>query len=319
VSEGGPSDAAIELREVTRTFGGGVVVAVDRVSFAVQAGECFGLIGPNGAGKTTSFAMMCGYLRPTRGELRVMGQDPAKPGALKRRLGVLPQDAVLPFGAKVGWLLTYWAKLTGLPEPEREAREALERMALSQAWGMEPQELSHGMGKRVAMAQALMGAPPVLLLDEPTSGLDPKIAAQVRGVIRDAKGRQTVVVSSHNLQELEELCDRAAILDRGKLQQVGTISELTSRSAEFRVQIARGEVPLEEVKKLKGCAGATLPQAGMLVVQYDAKVSPDEEMITSTLQLLIARGVLITGVTRGRRLEERVLELGNEPPVAAPV
>jgi ABC-2 type transport system ATP-binding protein len=153
----------------------------------------------------------------------------------------------------------------------------------------------------------------VLLLDEPTAGLDPKIAAQVRSVIRDAKGKQTVVVSSHNLQELEELCDRAAILDRGKLQQVGTISELTSRSAEFRVQIARGTVPLEELKGLKGCTGASLPQANLLVVQFDAKVLPDEEMITSTLQLLIARGVFVLGVTRGRKLEERILELGNAP------
>ena len=310
--------AAIEMKQATRVFGG-TVVAVDGVSLSVETGECFGLIGPNGAGKTTSFALMCGFLRPTRGEVRVMGQVPTRPGALKRRLGVLPQDAVLPFGVKVGWLLTFWGRLSGLPEPEREAREALERMDLPQAWGMQPQELSHGMGKRVAMAQALMGAPPVLLLDEPTSGLDPKIAAHVRNVIRDAKGRQTVVVSSHNLQELEELCDRAAILDRGKLQQLATISEMTSRSAEFRVQIARGQVPLEEVKALKGCTGANLPKENILLVQFDAKVSPDEEMITATLQLLIARGVLVLGVTRGRRLEERVLELGNAPapPAAA--
>jgi ABC-type multidrug transport system ATPase subunit len=310
------SDApAIELKGVTKTFNG-VFRAVDDVSFDVPAGECFGLIGPNGAGKTTSFSMMCGYLKPTRGTLRVMGENPGRPGALKRRIGVLPQDAVLPFGAKVGWLLTYWGKLSGLPQPEQEAKECLEKMGLPNAWGMQPQELSHGMGKRVAMAQALMGAPPVLLLDEPTSGLDPKIAAHVRSVIRDAKGRQTVVVSSHNLQELEELCDRAAILDRGKLQQVGTISELTSRSAEFRVQIARGTVPLEEVKGLKGCAGASLPQPNLLVVQFDAKVTPDEEMITSTLQLLISRGVFVLGVTRGRKLEERILELGDAPPVA---
>ncbi|HYV49156.1 MAG TPA: ABC transporter ATP-binding protein [Myxococcaceae bacterium] len=314
------SDApAIELTRVSRWFNGGAVRAVDDVSFAVPGGECFGLIGPNGAGKTTSFSMMCGYLRPTHGQLRVMGEDPGKAGALKRRVGVLPQDAVLPFGVKVGWLLTYWGKLSGLPQPEREAKESLEKMGLPNAWGMEPQELSHGMGKRVAMAQALMGTPPVLLLDEPTSGLDPKIAAQVRGVIREAKGKQTVVVSSHNLQELEELCDRAAILDRGKLQQVGTISELTSRSAEFRVQIAKGTVPLEELKGLKGCTGASLPQASMLVVQFDAKVLPDEEMITATLQLLIARGVFVLGVSRGRKLEERILELGDAPVAQAQV
>jgi len=100
---------------------------------------------------------------------------------------------------------------------------------------------------------------------------------------------------------------------------VGTVSELTSRSAEFRVQIARGTVPLEAVKALKGCAGASLPQPTLLIVQYDAKVSPDEEMITATLQLLIGHGVFVLGVTRGRRLEDRVLELGEAPVVAAAV
>jgi ABC-type multidrug transport system ATPase subunit len=303
---------AISCTRLTKRFGGGVV-AVNELTLEVAPGECHGLIGPNGAGKTTTFSMICGFLRPSSGELRVLGEDPARPGALKRKLGALPQDAVLPSGMKIGALLTYWARLSGLEQPEREARESLERMALLEAWNMQAHELSHGMGKRVAMAQALMGAPPVILLDEPTAGLDPKIAAHVRSIIRDMKGRHTVVVSSHNLQELEELCDRAAIMDRGRLQQAGTIAELTARSAEFRVQISRGEVPLEEVKALAGCTGAQVATPGFLVVSFDSKVVADDEMITRTLGLLIQRGVFVVGVSRGRRLEERVLELGGGP------
>lgn len=307
---------AVACTRLTKRFGRGVV-AVNELTMQVAQGECYGLIGPNGAGKTTTFSMMCGFLRPSGGELRVLGEDPARPGALKRKVGVLPQDATLPSGTKIGGLLTYWARLSGLEQPEREARESLERMALLEAWTMEAHELSHGMGKRVAMAQALMGAPPLVLLDEPTAGLDPKIAAHVRSIIRDMKGRHTVVVSSHNLQELEELCDRAAIMDRGKLQQAGSIAELTARSAEFRVQISRGDVPLPEVKALAGCTGAQVVPPGLLVVSYDSKVVADDEMITRTLGLLIQRGVFVTGVTRGRRLEERVLELGNAPPAMA--
>jgi ABC-2 type transport system ATP-binding protein len=297
---------AIELTEVTKRFG--ALVAVDRVSLRIQSGECYGLIGPNGAGKTTSFSMMCGYLFPTAGSIRILGSDPTRPGALKRKVGVLPQDAILP-SAKVGALLTYWARLSGLPRPQQEAKEVLEKVGLPESWDTDAQSLSHGMAKRVAMAQALMGSPPVVMLDEPTAGLDPRIAAHVRQVIKDMKGRQTVIVSSHNLQELEELCDAAAILDRGKLAQAGTMAELTSRSAEFRVQVARGNIPLQEVRELRGCAGASLDPSGNLTVQFNSQELPAEEMITQTLSLLISRGVLILGVSRGRKLEDRVLEL----------
>jgi ABC-2 type transport system ATP-binding protein len=169
--------------------------------------------------------------------------------------------------------------------------------------------LSHGMAKRAAMAQALMGKPPLVLLDEPTSGLDPRIAAQVRQVIRDMRGQQTVVVSSHNLQELEELCDAAAILDRGQLAQAGTMTELTSQGAEFRVQIARGSVILPELESMEGITSARLEGENVLHIRYDGQRFPPEEIISRTVGHLLQTGVLILGVSRGRRLEERVLQL----------
>src|SRR5688572_32547851 len=112
------SDVAIELTHVSKPFG--PKIAVDDVSFNVMKGQVYGLIGPNGAGKTTTFSMMCGYLYPTEGSLKVMGVEPTSPGALKGKLGALPQDAILPAGWEVGALLTYWARLSMLPEPERE-------------------------------------------------------------------------------------------------------------------------------------------------------------------------------------------------------
>jgi ABC-type multidrug transport system ATPase subunit len=302
------SDAAVELRDVTKRFG--PRVAVDRVSFSVERGETFGLIGPNGAGKTTTFSMMCGFLHPTAGSVRILDVDPQRPGALKRKVGVLPQDAILPPQTRVGELLGYWATLSGLERPEHEAREALRRVDLSQTWDVRAGALSHGMAKRVAMAQALMGAPPVVLLDEPTAGLDPKVAAQVRQVIREMKGEQTVIVSSHNLQELEELCDAAAILDRGRLVQAGTMAELTAQAAEFRIQIGRGIPPVDELKLLPGVSGASWDEsARTLLVQYDGRKHASDEVITRTLKLLIEREVTISTVTRGRKLEERVLQL----------
>ncbi|MDY7230769.1 ABC transporter ATP-binding protein [Hyalangium rubrum] len=301
------SQPAIELFQVTKRFG--QKVAVNAVSFSVQQGEVYGLIGPNGAGKTTTFSMMCGFLYPSDGTLKVMGVEPTAPGALKGKLGALPQDAILPPGWQVGTLLTYWARLSGLPQPEKEAREALDKVGLTEAWAVQTTALSHGMAKRTAMAQALMGQPPLVLLDEPTAGLDPRVAAQVRQIIRDMKGKQTVVVSSHNLQELEELCDAAAILDRGTLAQAGAMSELTGQQAEFRVQIARGEVLPPELTQLPGVKDAKMEAPGVLLVRFDGQNHKPEEVISRTVGHLLQTGVLILGVSRGRSLENRVLQI----------
>ena len=301
------SDLAIELFGVSKRFG--PKVAVNAVSFSVPRGSVFGLIGPNGAGKTTTFSMMCGYLYPSEGTLKVMDVDPSTPGALKGKLGALPQDAVLPPGWEVGLLLTYWARLSALADPEREARGALEQVGLMEAWNVQTQALSHGMAKRAAMAQALMGRPPLVLLDEPTAGLDPRIAAQVRQVIRTMKEhQQTVVVSSHNLQELEELCDAAAILDKGSLAQAGTMSELTGQGSEFRVQIARGDVLIPEIAALADVTDARMESESVLRVRIRGGVKP-EEVISRVVGHLLQHGVLILGVSRGQRLEDRVLQL----------
>jgi ABC-type multidrug transport system ATPase subunit len=301
------SEPAIELVGATRRFG--PKVAVDGVSLRIESGQVYGLIGPNGAGTSTTFSMRCGYLRPRAGQVRVMGVTPSAEGALKGKLGVLPQDAVLPGGWKVGPLLMYWARLSGLDAPEREARESLEKVGLLEAWGVETHALSHGMGKRVALAQALMGSPPLVLLDEPTAGMDPRIAHQVRQVILDMRGQRTVVVSSHNLQELEQLCDAAAILDRGRLVQAGSLADLTRQGAEFRVQVARGTILVPELEALPGVTAARLEGEHVLYVRFDGQAHQPEEVISRVVGHLLQTGVLILGVSRGQRLEERVLQL----------
>jgi ABC-2 type transport system ATP-binding protein len=298
---------AIELVDVSKRYG--AVEAVRGVSLSVEQGQTLALIGPNGAGKTTTFSLLCGFLHPSAGQVRVLGMDPGVPGALKQKVGVLPQDALLPAGWRVGPLLTYWARLSGLPQPEREAREVLERVALSEAWDVATPALSHGMAKRVAMAQALMGQPPLVLLDEPTAGLDPRTAAQVRQLIRDMRQRQTVVVSSHNLEELEALCDAVAVLDRGRLAQAGSMAELTGQAVEFRVEVARGDVPLAELSALPGVREAFVDAKGVLVVRHAPREPPAEEVISEVVGLLLSRGVRLLSVSRGQRLEARVLQL----------
>ncbi|MBV9945567.1 MAG: ABC transporter ATP-binding protein, partial [Myxococcales bacterium] len=218
----GDGDPAVRLRRVTRRFGS--KTAVDEVSLTIPLGCAYGLIGPNGAGKTTTFSMMAGYLRPTEGSIDVLGFAPAAVGALRGRVGVLPQDALLPAGDEVGQLLVHLARLQDLPGNKaiEAARRALADVEGGDWWTQRCGNLSHGMAKRVALAQAFLGRPEIVLLDEPTAGLDPRVAWEIRQLVRAKRGVCTIVISSHNLRELEEICDAAALLDRGRLVIAGT-------------------------------------------------------------------------------------------------
>jgi len=292
-------DSALSFEGVTKRYGS--TVALDGVSFQVRTGSCHGLVGPNGAGKTTTFGLAAGFLRPGAGRVRVLGRDPHDRGSSRPRLGVLPQDADLPTYLPVGTLLTAWARLSGEARPEAAARIAL------------PRALSHGVAKRVALAQALLGQPALLLLDEPTAGLDPRAAAEVRALLAGLRGQRTVVISSHNLSELERLCDAVTVLDHGKVVQHGTLAELTRRGAEFSVQVSRGDVPLPELRLLPGVAQVDLSPSGGLSVRLSPDAPPADDVIASVLERLLARGVRITSLTQGSSLEQRVLDVTAAP------
>ena len=196
--------------------------------------------------------MLAGFLRPTDGTLEVLGYAPTQVDELRSRIGVLPQDALLPPWDKVGEFLSHMAQLQGIPADrvEAECREVLEEVDGRDWWNLRCGQLSHGMAKRVQLAQALIGEPEVVLLDEPTAGLDPRVAYEVRQIIKSRKGRCTLVVSSHNLAELEEVCDAACILDRGRVVASGTITELTASSEEIRIKLGAGPTPIAIVREL---------------------------------------------------------------------
>jgi ABC-2 type transport system ATP-binding protein len=301
---------AVELRGVSKHFG--EKRAVHEVSFAVPMGSVFGLIGPNGAGKTTTFSMMAGYLEPSAGDLFVLDHRPTALNALRGKLGVLPQDAVLPPNEKVGEFLMYLARLQGIPkdEAERAVRDVLTEVEGADWWNQRCSSLSHGMQKRVGIAQALLGSPRVVLLDEPTAGLDPRVAYGVRQIIKARKGRCTMIVSSHNLNELEEVCDHAAILDHGQLVAVGSIADLTASSEEVRFDLAKGPIPEADVRALPGVTAVAWDKSSReLSVRYERDAGDAEEMIRRVLMVLLDKGARISGVNKGRGLEQRVMEL----------
>jgi ABC-type multidrug transport system ATPase subunit len=304
------SDFAIRLTHATKQFG--TTIAVNDVSLTVPGGQVFGLIGPNGAGKTTTFSMLAGYLLPTRGEVEILGHAPTNADALRGRIGVLPQDAALPANDRVGEMLVHAARLQDVPSSKAPtlAREALAEVAGSDWWNTKCGALSHGMAKRVALAQALLGSPEVVLLDEPTAGLDPRVAYEVRQIVRSRRGRCALVVSSHNLQELEQICDAAAILDHGKVVASGSMAELTATQEEIRVTLAAGPVPIGEVREIPLVSRATFDDDRReLIVGFERSKSDAETVIGAVLWTLLQKGARISAVAKGRGLEQRVIEM----------
>jgi len=302
--------SAVVLRNVTKRFGAKAAVA--GVSLRVPRGAVYGLIGPNGAGKTTTFSMLAGFLQPTSGELEVLGFAPSEVDQLRGRIGVLPQDAVLPPGDRVGALLVHLARLQGMDRTDatRDAQKVLAEVEGAGWWDTRCSALSHGMAKRVQLAQALLGSPEVVLLDEPTAGLDPRVAYEVRQIIVKRRGQCTLIISSHNLHELEEMCDGAAILDQGRLVMAGAIGELTASAAEVRFDLAEGPVPLEAVRGVAVVDRADFDaERRELIVYFTRDRADAEAVIADVLTVLLREKARISGVSKGRGLEQRVMEL----------
>jgi ABC-2 type transport system ATP-binding protein len=217
---------ALEFSEVSKVFGGRS--ALDRVSFKLPKGASLGLLGPNGAGKTTALRLLLGFARPSGGSVRLQGVDPADPRS-RARLGYLPERLRLPAKTSVRAFLTLQGRLCGLggADLERQLGEITELTGISDRMDQRLGELSKGLAQRAGFAQAVLGAPEVLLLDEPNTGLDPIGMRSAREWIdRERRRGCSVLVCSHVLAEIEKVCDRAAILDRGKVVAEGEFSEL---------------------------------------------------------------------------------------------
>jgi ABC-2 type transport system ATP-binding protein len=300
---------AVRTCGLTRRYGR--LVAVDHVDYLVPTGSVCGLIGPNGAGKTTLISLLAGYLRPSHGSGVLLG-CPLNSAGLRGRITVLPQNATFPPRRRAVDLLTFYGELTGARAPDAAgaARAALAAVGLQDRARDRAGHLSHGMARRLGLAQACLGRPDLVLLDEPTAGLDPRTAFEVRRLIAGLRGRATVVVASHNLAELQSLCDYATILNRGRIVAQGPLDELTRADEEVRVGI-RGNAPvLAEVARLEGVVEADLAEEGqLLVVRFSSHQVPAERGTAALLRYLLDRGTVVTSLNRGRSLEQRFLEL----------
>ncbi|MFQ5896158.1 MAG: ABC transporter ATP-binding protein [Nitrospinota bacterium] len=244
----------VEARDLVKRYG--ALTAVDGLSFAVEAGECFGFLGPNGAGKTTTIKMLYGAARPSGGGLRVFGRDAVREQRrIKAQLGVLPQEETLDIELTVWENLLVYGRYFGLPrrEVEGRARELLAFLQLEEKARSTIKTLSGGMKRRLLLARALIARPRLLILDEPTTGLDPQarhlIWERLRALQREGV---TLILTTHYMDEAARLCDRVGVMDRGRFLAEGPpgrlVEELVGREVvELRVERGEGKGLLERL------------------------------------------------------------------------
>ncbi len=294
----------IEARNLSKSFGQKAVL--QDLNFCLPAGEPIALIGPNGAGKTTLFSLLCGYLPPSRGELTVLGHKPGS-SALFGRVSALPQDAMLDPNFSLLTQLSFFGQLQGMSKAKAlaESHRVLSLVDLAACADLKATALSHGMRKRVAIAQALMGSPELVMLDEPTAGLDPANALQVRQLIANLSGEASFIISSHNIFELERLCGTVLYLEHGRLvQQSAVQSASTQGYLTLTLEAGTYQDVLPTLRSLPGVISVSDSQKHEYVLQFDADLAPDFDL--TVLMALRQHGWRYRQLTKGQTLEQQL-------------
>jgi ABC-2 type transport system ATP-binding protein len=305
----------IDVRDLTKDYG--TVVAVRGVSFSVGKGEVVGFLGPNGAGKSTTLRVLAGFLGATSGRVRIAGHDIVDaPLAARRSLGYMPESAPLYPEMRVSEYLLFRARLKEVPRAKRTSAVggAMERAGVSAMAGTVIQHLSKGYRQRVALADALVADPPLLILDEPTAGLDPNQIREVRALVKDLGSERTVLLSTHILSEVEATCQRAIVIDRGRLVAEGTIEELRARqkattlTLRIRDPKAAAEATIAGIARvslLSATVSSSAHEARTLSVSLEASNDSDT-VIEALVQALTSAGIGIHAVVPDKASLEQV-------------
>ncbi|GAB3299015.1 alpha/beta fold hydrolase [Geodermatophilus aquaeductus] len=301
-------DVPLRFEGITKAYKDGFV-AVEDLSFEVRRGQVLGLLGPNGAGKTTSLRMLMGLIKPNSGRITVFGHEVGPGAPVLSRLGSFVEGTGLqPHLSGRDNLRLYWAA-TGRPAEDAHMEEAIEVAGLGAALDRPVRRYSQGMRQRVAIAQAMLGLPDLLVLDEPTNGLDPPQIHAMREVLRSyaATGR-TVIVSSHLLSEIEQTCSHVVVMARGQKIAQGTVDEIVGAGGAVLVGLADDGETERAAAVLSGLPGVTVEHTDEgLVADLGAQTSR-----AAALEALVAAGVAVDQFTPRRRLEDAFLALVGE-------
>jgi ABC-2 type transport system ATP-binding protein len=311
VTAGAPADLAVEVRGLVKRYDRRAVVA--GLTFDIRRGECFALLGPNGAGKTTTVEILEGYRRADEGEVRVLGLDPAQDGAaLRARIGLMLQAGGVYPQARPREILRLFARFHAAP---RDPDELLDLVGLTDATSTRYKVLSGGQKQRLGLALALVGRPELVVLDEPTAGMDPAAKAATRALIGELRAAGvTVLLTTHDMDDVERLADRIALIDRGRLVALGSPAELSAGALprlRFRLPGPLDEPDREALAgRLAGAVtGGALIDEGGGRFRLDG-VAPDPALVERLAAWCAERGTLIVELgASGGSLEDRYLEL----------
>ncbi|MDM4721079.1 alpha/beta fold hydrolase [Micromonospora sp. WMMA1363] len=299
------ADTPLVVRELRKEYADGFV-AVSNVDFEVHPGQVVGLLGPNGAGKTTTLRVLMGLTQPTAGEVYVFGHRLVPGSPVLSRIGALVEGpGFLPHLSGLANLRAYW-RATGRPWADAHVDEALEIAGLGASVHRKVKTYSHGMKQRLAIAQAMLGLPELLVLDEPTDGLDPPQIAEMRRVLRRyATGGRAVLVSSHLLAEVEQTCTHAAVVNKGRIVAAGPVGEIVGESPSVLVEVTDQAAARTVLDRMAGVR--VLPDGdGHLVV--DTNGTARSEVVAE----LVRAGIGVDRVVPRRRLEDAFLALVGE-------
>lgn len=242
----------IEVKNVTKKYGS--FTAVNNISFTVKDGEVVGFLGPNGAGKSTTMNMITGFIEPTEGTIVVNGYDISKQvRKAKKQIGYMPENVPLYGDLTVKEFVSYMAELKLVKSSERkqEVERVIKETGLEEVQSKLTRNLSRGYKQRTSMAGALVGNPDVLILDEPTVGLDPKQIIEIRSLIKNLGKKHTVIVSSHILSEISQICERVIIINKGKIVAVDSPEHLEEKTKEQNILYVTVEDKEEKMPKIK--------------------------------------------------------------------
>ncbi|KZN48871.1 ABC transporter ATP-binding protein [Pseudoalteromonas luteoviolacea] len=293
----------IEVSALSKSFG--AKQALSGVNFKIEQGSTVALVGPNGAGKTTLFSIICGYLKPDTGHVDIIGHPP-RSAALFSKLSALPQDAQLDPKFSVAKQLSFYAQLQGMDKKSAlaDTQRVLELVDLSHVAQSKTSELSHGMRKRVCIAQALLGNPEIVLLDEATAGLDPKNAKAIRNLIASLRGNITFILSSHDLSELERLCDTVLYLEQGQLSSHQSDLHQTQQGSYITLQMLNLNDQMQaQIAQLQGVTNVKQTQSDELVIEYTKHAEP---LDLSLLTLIHKNQWTYKQIVNGRTLENQL-------------
>jgi ABC-2 type transport system ATP-binding protein len=298
--DGGEEMNAVQTFKLTKQFDG--LVAVNGVDLEIKKGELFSLLGPNGAGKTTTIRMLCCLLKPTKGTASILGYDVVKmPFAVKRLIGVSPQDTILSERLNCWENLALIGKVHGLSSNQvrRRSQELLDTMGLMERSKDQVRKFSGGMKRRLSIAMALVSDPQVLFLDEPTLGLDPQARRAIWDYIAGLKGKKTILLTTHYMEEADSLSDRIGIIDEGRVAALGTSQELkTNTFGMHNMMVSTEDLTAEVIADLHSRYSKVAMTKGQL------KISHKDLDFKEIVDYLHSRGVTVYSAT----LEQPTLE-----------